>query len=103
MSGIETGSARRRFRDRSVPPPPAFDPATLPDNAVLTAKELAGWLRFSVCTLEDWRLHHRQRGPDWVIVAGKPRYRMGEIRAWLLSDRPARTGSSVSKEAVDKK
>ena len=29
-------------RNRSVPLPPPFDPTTLPDNAVITTKELAG-------------------------------------------------------------
>jgi hypothetical protein len=83
-------------RNRSVPPPPPFDPTTLPDNALLTAKELAGWLRLSVSTLESWRLRHRERGPPWVLVAGQPRYRMGDVRQWLLAARPPTGGSSAS-------
>jgi hypothetical protein len=68
-------------RNRSVPLPPPFDPTTLPDNAVITTRELAGWLRFSLSTLETWRLkrpdRRPDRGPPWILVAGQPRYRMG--------------------------
>lgn len=80
-----------------MPPPPPFDFSVLPDNALLTTKELAGWLRFSISTLEDWRLHHPDRGPQWILVAGQPRYRMGDVRKWLLTDRPAAGGSSASR------
>jgi len=82
-------------RNRSVPLPPLFDPTTLPDNALLTAKELAGWLRLSLSTFESWRLRHPDRGPPWILVAGQPRYRMGDVRKWLLSDRPSGEGAFV--------
>ncbi|MCG2644290.1 MULTISPECIES: helix-turn-helix transcriptional regulator [Bradyrhizobium] len=75
-----------RARDRSVPPPPEFDPSRLPDDCLLTTKELAGWLRLSLSTLEDWRLRHPERGPASVQVAGMPRYRVGDVRAWLVAD-----------------
>jgi hypothetical protein len=79
---------KQRVRDRSVPAPPSFDPSSLPDDFLLTAKELAGWLRLSLSTLEDWRCKHPNRGPRWVQVAGMPRYRLGDVRAWLMADRP---------------
>ncbi len=88
--------ALHRVRNRSVPLPPPFDPTTLPDNALLTAKELAGWLRLSLSTLESWRLRHPDRGPPWVVVAGQPRYRVGDVRKWLLTDRPPTGGPSAS-------
>jgi hypothetical protein len=87
--------APRRVANRSVPPPLMFDPSTLPDNAVLTAKELAGWLRLALSTLSDWRSQHPDRGPNWVLVADKPRYRMGDVRRWLHTDRVARFGPPV--------
>jgi hypothetical protein len=77
-----------RVRDRSVPPPPNFDPTALADDCLLAPKELAGWLRLSLSTLEDWRYKHPERGPPWVQVARMPRYRLGDVRAWLLADRP---------------
>jgi hypothetical protein len=83
--GVE---ALRPVRNRSVPLPPPFDPTTLPDNALLTAKELAGWLRLSLSTLESWRLRHPDRGPPWILVAGQVRYCMRDVRQWLLADRP---------------
>ena len=96
-----TGAPFHRIRSRSMPPPPSFDPATLGDNMLLTPKELAGWLRLSRSTLEDWRLHHPDRGPPWVLVAGKPRYRLGDIRRWLLADAPTndRHSAGVAIEA----
>jgi hypothetical protein len=84
MSKTAKDIESRRVRNRSVPPPPPFDPSTLPDNALLTAKELAGWLRLSLATLEDWRLRHPHRGPPTVSVAGLPRYRIADVRNWLL-------------------
>ena len=75
-TGLPQGS-----RNRSVPPPPSFDPTALPGNAVLTPRELAGWLRFALSTLEDWR--RNDRGPPWILIAGKPRYRMGDVCEWL--------------------
>lgn len=84
-------------RNRSVPLPPPFDPTTLPDNALLTAKELAGWLRLSLSTLESWRLRHPERGPPWILVAGQVRYCLRDVRQWLLTDRPAAGGSSASR------
>lgn len=91
-----------RTRNRSVPPPPAFDIATLPDDAVLRAQELAGWLRLSLATLEAWRYQHPDRGPPWVVVAGLPRYRLGDVRKWLLSDQcTGRRRSSRSPVRLD--
>lgn len=74
---------RPQAANRSVPPPLTFDPAALPDDAFLTALELGGWLRLSWSTLQGWRLHHPDRGPRCVSVAGMPRYRMGDVRSWL--------------------
>ena len=75
--------ALRRIRTRSTPPPPLFDPDTLSDSMLLTPKELAGWLRLSLSTLECWRRQHPDRGPPWILVATKPRYRLGDVRRWL--------------------
>src|SRR5262245_89289 len=83
-----------RVRNRSVPPPPRFDITALPEDAILTSRELAGWLRLSQSTLEDWRIRHPDRGPPWVVVAGRPRYRIGDVRRWLLTDRTAKRSPS---------
>ena len=41
MSGIANAAVPQRVRNRSVPPPLDFDPAALPDDALLTSRELA--------------------------------------------------------------
>ena len=99
MSKTASPTRQCRVRNRSVPPPPPFDPSALPDNALLTAKELAGWLRLSLSTFEDWRLRHPDRGPSIVSVAAMPRYRMSDVRKWLLSDRATVGGHSASRPA----
>jgi hypothetical protein len=83
-----------------MPPPPDFDPTALADDCLLAPKELAGWLRLSLSTLEDWRYKHPERGPPWVQVAGMPRYRIGDVREWLLSDPPLKTRTGRASERV---
>jgi hypothetical protein len=78
-------SVQKRRPYRSVPLPPTFDPASLPDDAFLTATELGGWLRLSWSTLQSWRVHHPDRGPKWTPVASVPRYRLGDVRQWLAA------------------
>jgi hypothetical protein len=74
--------ALRPTRNRSVPPPPRFGLAELTDDHLLTSRELAGWLRIAMSTLEDWRYQHVDRGPKWLMVAGMVRYRVGDVRKW---------------------
>jgi hypothetical protein len=44
---------RRRFR--GTPPPADFDLETLPDSALLRAREVAAVLRYAVGTIDSWR------------------------------------------------
>ena len=94
------GQKPRRLR--SVPPPPAFDPATLGDNILLTSKELAGRPGFP---RRRWCVGGAtiQSGPPFQ-VAGKPRYRVGDVRQWLLADPPAerRALASLSEGQISK-
>jgi len=76
----------RKVRDRSVPLPPPFNPAGLSDDHLLTSKELAGWLRLALVTLECWRRDKPPRGPTSIVVAGRPRYRVGDVRRWLTAN-----------------
>jgi predicted DNA-binding transcriptional regulator AlpA len=53
-----------------------------PDDAVLTTKEVAMWLRVSVQTLESMRLKHT--GPRYVKTSPKGvGYRRGDVKRWL--------------------
>jgi hypothetical protein len=85
--------ANKRVRNRGVPPPPPFDPLSLTNNQLITTRELAGWLRYTLHAVEKWR-QHPDRGPLWVIVAGVPRYRMEDVRNWL-SERATQRFRSV--------
>jgi len=57
----------------------------LVDSILLTPKEVAGWLRLSLATLECWRCRYPDRGPRWIRVAGMPRYVVADVRAWLVA------------------
>jgi hypothetical protein len=59
----------------------------LNDGSYLTAKEFCGWMRIALSTAADWRSQHKERGPPYELVAGMVRYRVGNIRRWLSSDR----------------
>jgi hypothetical protein len=72
-----------------LPPIPEWDFDRLPDSALLRAVEAAGYLRLSVITLTDWR--RTGRGPPWITVAGRPRYKVGAIRAYQENEQSNRS------------
>jgi predicted site-specific integrase-resolvase len=51
------------------------------ENALLTEAELADELKVSPRTLQRWRLEGR--GPRWIRVGKAPRYKWGDVQAWL--------------------
>ena len=53
-----------------------FDPAKLPNDALLTRKEMCAWLRIATPTAEYWRAIGRGR-------RRLPRYWVGDVRAFL--------------------
>jgi predicted site-specific integrase-resolvase len=56
-----------------------------PDE-LLTAQETAELLRVAVVTLRRWR--REGRGPPFLWTEGRPRYRRGDVLAWLRRRRP---------------
>jgi hypothetical protein len=58
-----------------------YDLDALPDCTLLKRDEVASWLRLSTATLERWAA--KARGPPITRVDGRPRYRLGDLRAWL--------------------
>jgi len=48
---------------------------------LLTETELAAELRVSRRTLQRWRTEGR--GPRWIRVGKAPRYKWGDVQAWL--------------------
>ena len=77
--GTITPSTRSRT-SRSIPLL-IFDPGALPEDALLTTKEVAAWTRFSVVAFEKWRANGR--GPRATVVENRIRYRVGSVREWL--------------------
>ncbi len=51
------------------------------ESVLLTEAELADELRVSRRTLQRWRTEGR--GPRWIRVGKGPRYRWGDVQAWL--------------------
>ena len=98
-TAIADTGAPCRTRNRSVPPPPPFDPTSLPDNALMTPKEFCGWVRIAISTASDWRSQHPDRGPAWVLVAGMPRYRVGDVRQLAACRSAQRKQQSASRSS----
>lgn len=59
------------------------DLATAPDETILRPRDVADLLGNSRDTLRRWQ--RDGRGPPTCRLEGRPRYRLGELRAWLAS------------------
>ena len=74
--------AKRRRKNRGMPPPATFDIDTLPGSSNLTALEAAAVIRRTPGALELWR-----RDPNhplkWRYVDGRPLYRVDAVRDYL--------------------
>lgn len=57
-----------------------------PDETLMTPHEVATLLNNSRETLRRWG--RGREGPPRILVQGRPRYRLGELRHWL-SQQPA--------------
>jgi hypothetical protein len=90
-------AAKRRRKNRGMPPPATFDIDTLPDSSNLTALEAAAVIRRTPGALEQWR-----RDPNhplkWRYVDGRPLYRVDALRDYLAkcgkSTKPPRPHSA---------
>jgi hypothetical protein len=75
-------TAKRRRKNRGVPPPATFDIDTLPASSNLTVLEAAAIIRRTPGALEQWR-----RDPNhplkWRYVDGRPLYRVDAVRDYL--------------------
>ncbi|WP_156640438.1 helix-turn-helix transcriptional regulator [Bosea sp. PAMC 26642] len=54
-----------------------------PDETVVTIAEVSALSGFATVTLRLWARSEQPRGPRQFKVEGRPRYRLGEVRAWL--------------------
>lgn len=75
-------AAKRRRKNRGVPPPATFDIDALPGSSNLTVLEAAAIIRRTPGALEQWR-----RDPNhplkWRYVDGRPLYRVDAVRDYL--------------------
>ena len=53
----------------------------LPDDALLTSRQVEVLSGYTDQALKKWR--REGRGPRFVTVEGRPRYPVGTTRAWL--------------------
>jgi hypothetical protein len=68
--------ARRKFAPVVAP-----DISKLPDDAVLTRKQMIALSGFKESAFKKWA--REQRGPTITTVEGLPRYRVADARIWL--------------------
>ncbi len=72
---------------RAVTPALIMEPtmALEKNTTLMTEIEAAGHLKITPRCLQDWRKN--QRGPAWIKVGRRIRYRLQDIENWLLDQR----------------
>ena len=83
---VETGSTAVK---------PKFDPAQLPDDALISTEDASAWTDHARRSYEKWRTEGR--GPPFIKCETSIRYRVGDVRSWLAACRSARTPFSGAK------
>ena len=63
------------------PTTPAADATAVSVDRLMTTRDVADFLQINPNTLEQWRV--RGRGPDFVRVGSRVRYRREDVEAWL--------------------
>lgn len=81
MQPLPTISERTCKRPRVHRPRPLPNLDTLPETALLTRAQVAELTGFALHTLKMWA--KTGRGPQITVIEGRPRYRAGDVRAWL--------------------
>jgi len=85
----EASAPRNRHGDRTVPPPPTFSLSDLPDDGLLTERDVAAIGRWAVITVNGWRYQRRPHGLKWITIpGGQIRYLVRDLRAYLASGAP---------------
>ncbi|MBL8577764.1 MAG: hypothetical protein JNK47_11090 [Mesorhizobium sp.] len=57
------------------------DIGALPADALLTRQQMVALSGYSEAAFKKWG--RQRRGPAFVVVEGRPRYRAADARAWL--------------------
>jgi hypothetical protein len=79
---------RNRHGFRGMPPPPRFSLGDLPDDAMLTDKEVAAVLRKCIITVQSWRKDPNHRLAWQTLPDGFVRYRVSTLRNYLADGQP---------------
>ena len=58
-----------------------------PDEMLLTTRELGALTNNAEVTIRLW--HRENRGPKRILVEGRPRYMLRDVRTWLQSSQAA--------------
>jgi hypothetical protein len=74
----------------------------LPSLRLMTTQETADYLsrvgvQTSARTLEAWR--REGKGPDYLRVQGRVRYRPSTVREWIVQDEHKSTGTAAWRHA----
>lgn len=75
---------------------------TLHDEALLNTKEVATWIGVSVRTIEGWRRDAPDRLPPHLGLGRTIRYRVRDVRAFLIAG-VAKSSATSDKRFSDKK
>ena len=73
-------------------PPQEFTPTTFAPDQLITTEELAGWIRESVYTVQQWRVSGK--GPKFVRKPKHVAYRVRDVQDWLDSQRVSSTSEN---------
>lgn len=68
-------------------PLPSIELGRLPDEALLTRRQVAHLSGFTIGALKKWG--REQRGPRVTTIEGRPRYRVADVREWLRGEQVA--------------
>ena len=85
---------QKRRKARGVPAPPTLSLAKLPDDVLLTQKEVAAWTRQSLTWVEKLRYEERDN-LDLRYVNGKPRATAGSLKKVVAGDPTVRRRGPV--------
>jgi hypothetical protein len=94
------GKPAKTFRGR--PPPGLIDLDALPDSALLTERETASILRFSMSHLGHWRFHHPEHPLKWKKIEGRVYYSVRAIRAFIAGGSGTDHGDTTPRKAKGK-
>ena len=81
-SAVTTGHAEAgtypRWGERCIARPAQND-------QFLDTRQAAHYIRYSVSSLEGWRIMSPARGPRFYKMAGRVRYKQSDLDAWMES------------------